>query len=113
MTENSIENERTSLSKLIFSIRSKTLDIKEWNPWSYANNICILCMTSIETIDHFMTCSSYKSDQEKDWSGINGVRNNTIKKVAKAVEKRVKEIQHIMDKEEASQTHAPDSIALD
>ena len=28
---------------LFFSVRSKTLDIKEWNPWSYSDNICIAC----------------------------------------------------------------------
>ena len=64
-------------------------------------------------MDHLMTCSSYKSDPEKDWSDISDVRNNTIKKVAKAVQKRVKERQNIMHKEEASQTQVPDSIALD
>ena len=29
------QNRRTSLSKLIFSIRSKTIDIKEYQPWKY------------------------------------------------------------------------------
>ena len=30
------ENERTSLSKLIFQIRSQTMDIKTWQPWKYS-----------------------------------------------------------------------------
>ena len=111
ITEYLNENGRTSLLKLIFSMRSKTLDIKDWNPWSYSDNVCIACKKHIETIDHFMTCSSYKNDPEKDWHYINGVKNNIIKKIAKVVEKRVKERQHILHKEEAGLTPFSDSTA--
>ena len=48
-----------------------------------------------------MTCSSYTSEPEKDWININGVENDVIKKVTKAVEKRVKERNCIIKKEEA------------
>ena len=98
---------------LFFSVRSKTLDIKEWNPWSYSDNICIACQKDYETMDHFMICSSYISDQEKDWIKINGVKDDVIKKIAKAVETRVKERHGIIQKEEAGQTQYPDPIALD
>ena len=30
-------NKKTSLSKVIFSIRSKTFDLKEYQPWHYEN----------------------------------------------------------------------------
>ena len=37
------ENKRRSLSKLIFSVRSKTLDIKDWCPWKYVDVNCVAC----------------------------------------------------------------------
>ena len=98
------------VSKLIFSIRSKTLDIKEWNSWSYSDSFYIACKKDLETMDHFMTCSSYTSEPEKDWININGDENDVIKKVAKAVEMRVKERNCIIQNKEAQN---PDSIALD
>ena len=38
-----LDNRNTSLSKIIFSLRSKTYDIKEWQPWKYFNNLCVAC----------------------------------------------------------------------
>ena len=64
-------------------------------------------------MDHFMTCSSYTSEPEKDWININGDENDVIKKVAKAVEMRVKERTCIIQNKEAGQTQNPESIALD
>ena len=64
-------------------------------------------------MDHFMICSSYMSDPEKDWIKINGVEDDVIKKIAKAVETRVKERHGIIQKEEAGQTQDSDSTALD
>ena len=101
------------MPKLIISIRSKTLNIKDWNQWSYSDNVCIACKNHIETMDHFMTCSSYKNDPEKDWHYINGVENNIINKIAKVVEKQVKERQYILHKEEAGQTPDSDFTVLD
>ena len=37
------DNERTSLSKLIFQIGSQTLDIKSWQPSKYMNKTCVKC----------------------------------------------------------------------
>ena len=53
------------------------------------------------------------NDPEKDWIKINGVEDYVIKKIAKAVEARVKERHGIIQKEEAGQTRYPDPIALD
>ena len=35
------KNKNTELSKILFSVRSRTLDVKEWLPWNYTDNICI------------------------------------------------------------------------
>ena len=43
------ENKRTSLSKLIFSLRSKALDIKYWCPWKYVDVNCVACGKFPET----------------------------------------------------------------
>ena len=37
------ENNRTSLSKVIFGVRSKTLDLKDWCPWKYDTVNCVAC----------------------------------------------------------------------
>ena len=55
-------NRRTSLSKIIFAVRSGTLEIKEWTPWKYNDNICVKCETAAETMNHFVSCKSYSSD---------------------------------------------------
>ena len=60
-----LENENCSLSKIIFSIRSQTLDIKEWKPWNYKDNLCVKCSIFAETMDHFVTCESYEKITEK------------------------------------------------
>ena len=39
------ENDKTDLSKIIFSIRSGTIviDIKKWKPLKYDDNLCVMC----------------------------------------------------------------------
>ena len=36
------DNQSHSSSKIIFSVRSKTLDIKAWQPWKYFDNLSVL-----------------------------------------------------------------------
>lgn len=55
------DNRNLSSSKIIFSVRSKTLDIKAWQPWKYFDNLCVLCERKAETMDHFMQCIAYKN----------------------------------------------------
>ena len=55
------DNRNHSLSKIIFSVRSRTLDIKLWQPWKYFDNLCVLCETKSETMDHFMCCKAYEN----------------------------------------------------
>ena len=47
-------NKRKSLSQIIFSIRSRTLNIKEFQPWHYEYNLCVRCKTYAETMQHFL-----------------------------------------------------------
>ena len=63
------ENNRTSLSTLIFSIRSKTLDIKYWQPWKYSVN-SVNCELYPETIKHFVTYIEYGAPLDTKWTEI-------------------------------------------
>ena len=53
------ENDKTDPSKIIFLIRSGTLDIKKRKPWKYDDNLCVMCDFKEETIKHFMECTEY------------------------------------------------------
>ena len=55
------DNRNTTLSRIIFSVRSKTLDLKTWQPWKYFDNLCVLCEKKAETMAHFMSCKSYEN----------------------------------------------------
>ena len=64
-------NRCTSLAKIIFAVRSGTLEIKEWILWEYNDNICVKCETAAETMNHFVSCKSYSSDTSvNDWKRI-------------------------------------------
>ena len=65
------ENKKTELSKTIFSVRSKTLDLKHLLPWLYENDTCIACDKYVETMDHFMSCTAYETQSFVDWKEIN------------------------------------------
>ena len=74
-----LNNKSTSLSKTIFSVRSKTLDIKQWQPWKYKNDLCVMCEQFSETIEHFLSCPKYGPALETDWRQID--ENNAEKQV--------------------------------
>ena len=57
MSEYLKENTKTSLSKIIFLVRSGTLDIKKWNSWKYDDNLCVMCDIKEENITQFLECS--------------------------------------------------------
>ena len=68
-----VQNRNTALSKVIFSVRSGTFDIKTWNEWKYENFTCFTCDSCEETFPHFMSCVSYgKPFIELDWKDIFG-----------------------------------------
>ena len=55
------DNRNYSLSKIIFSVWSRTLDLKTLQPWKYYDNLCVVCEKKSKTIDHFMNCTAYES----------------------------------------------------
>ena len=81
------ENKKTKLSKTIFSVSSKTLDLKHWLPCLYENDTCIACDKEVETMDHFMSCAAYETLSSVDWKEINGDNTEQIMKIEKVVEK--------------------------
>ena len=58
------ENKSKSLSNIIFNIRSKILNIKDFQPWMYEDNLCVKCETFSETMDYFSTCKAYETEAE-------------------------------------------------
>ena len=65
-----LDNKDKSLSKIILSIRSQTLDIKEWQPLKYEDNLCIKCEIFAETMDHFVNCFGTAKETENNWRYI-------------------------------------------
>ena len=64
------QNKRSSLSNFIFSVRSRTLDLKELQPWNYDDLLCVKCKMYPETLEHFATCVEYGNYSEIDWKEI-------------------------------------------
>ena len=60
MYHNNDLHKKTSTSKIIFSVRSNTLDIKTCNPWKYTNQLCVLCSKPSKTMDHLISCGKYE-----------------------------------------------------
>ena len=54
-----LQNRNTKISKIIYSTRAGTLDIKSLNQWKYDDNLCVLCNIKEETMKHFMECQGY------------------------------------------------------
>ena len=105
------QNRRTSLSKLIFSIRSKTIDIKEYQPWKYETDNCIACKNFPETMNHFAICPAYRNQPCEEWKEVNGLNSEEIYRVGTAIEKRHEERKQILSKEQVGQAHLSDSRA--
>ena len=59
------ENKNKELSLVIFSVRSKTLDIKEWQPWKYQDNLCVKCDLYAKTMEHFVSFKAYGQETQK------------------------------------------------
>ena len=65
MSEYLIQNKNTALSKLFFSSRVGTLDLKVLNEWNYNDKTCVMCKSFEENFDHFMKCDSYGQTELK------------------------------------------------
>ena len=98
----------TSLSKIIFSLRSKTYDIKTWQPWKYFDNLCVICELKAETMEHFLTCESYGNiAQERNWKTIFESDIEIQFDIAKVVKRRQKARKQFIDKYEAGHPQIP------
>ena len=62
MSQYLLEEKRISLLKIIFSVRSRTLDLKYWCLWKYDTLNCVACGNYPETIDHFFKCMAYQNE---------------------------------------------------
>ena len=91
---------------MIFSLRSKTLDIKTQQPWKYFDNLCVLCETKEESINHFLNCEAYENlSQENNWEDVRG---NCVKRqyeIAEIAQARMKRRKIFIEKYEAG--HPP------
>ena len=66
-----LRNNQKSVSNIIFSIRSETLQIKDFHPWKYDNDdLWVKCQKFQETMDHFATCAEYETETEPNWREI-------------------------------------------
>jgi hypothetical protein len=94
------EKKRKSLSHIIFQIRSKTLNIKEFQPWNYTDNLCVKCEIFSETFDHFVNCKAYQAETEENWKDIFKSDTERQFRIAEIIEIRLKIRQEIIDKQE-------------
>ena len=97
-----LHNKSTSLSKIIFSRRSKTFDIKKWLPWKYYDNLCVACELKEETMNHFLTCTSYENlPSEISWEQVKGNNVERQFEIARKVKSRQLKRKKIIDNFEA------------
>ena len=111
MNEYLFQNENTNISQVIFSIRSKTLDLKTWRPWQYKNDLCVKCGKSPETMDHFVSCVAYGKEIEYSWTYILEDDTEKQKYIAKFISVRHNERKKIIEKQEGGQASNSGSYA--
>ena len=96
------ENKQTSLTTLIFSIRSRTLDIKEWSSWKYTDLSCVKC-DETKTMDHFVSCQHYGEKLGLVWTEIDGDNIQKHIQIGTFVQKRHKIRQDLISQQEDGQ----------
>ena len=52
----------TSDSRLMFQIRSSMIDIKTCRAYKYDDNLCRLCKTEREDVDHILNCPNIRRE---------------------------------------------------
>ena len=95
-------NKNTTLSKLIFKARGKSLEIKTHKKWKYEDTKCVGCKLEIETEDELLNCDGFADTSELSDANINYemVFENSVEnmiKVAKEIRKRLKVRQKLLD----------------
>ena len=102
-----VKNKSTAISKIIFSVRSGTLDLKDWHPWKYSDNLCVMCKLSDENIKHFMSCKAYGMDSlDIDWKLIYENEPETQFKIAEEIKRR-----HNLRKYKLEEVGLPSNVA--
>ena len=89
------ENYNTEISKLIFKMRGKTLDIKQHKKWKYENNLCVGCGENPESEMELLACPGFCEGKEEhsenlSYSLVFGDNVKDMVKVAKEIRKRLK-----------------------
>ena len=95
-------NFNTELSKVIFKMRGKTLEIKEHKKWKYENVICVGCGKNIETEKELLECPGFcegadTSMEKLPNSVVFGGKVSDMVRVAKEVRKRLKVREKILE----------------
>ena len=94
-----LDNRNTALSKIIFSLRSKTFDIMDWQQWKYFDNLCVACEVKKETMTHLLKCSSYENVPcENKWEEIKRSNKERQFEIAQKASTRQKLRRQIIDK---------------
>ena len=89
MSDYLVKNKNTSISKIIFSVRAGTLDLKAWNDWKYKDKLCVMCGECEKDFEHFMSCALYGyTTQENDWKDIYGEDSEKQYSIALEVKRR-------------------------
>ena len=88
-------NFNTEISKLIFKMRGKTLDIKEHKKWKYENNLCVGCGKNAESEVELLSCPGFCEKEEDNYGNLSysvvfGHNVSDMVKVAKEIRKRLK-----------------------
>ena len=83
------DSKSPTLSKIIFSTRSGTLDIKTNNDWKYKDDLCGMCKMIAETMEHFMSCEPYeKGSLETDWKEVYCIESESQFKIDREIRRR-------------------------
>ena len=99
-----LRNNRKSVSNIIFSIRSETLQIKDFHPWKYENDdLCVKCQKFRETIDHFATCVEYETETEANWRDVKLNNINRQEEIGIIIQKRMLIRDRLIEKKEDGQ----------
>ena len=94
------KNVNTSISKIIFGIRSKTFDVKEYNPWRYKDDLCVMCLETTETMEHFTQCKGYGETIDMDWKLIYGNNMEEQVVIGEFIKRRFKMRQEVLQQQE-------------
>ena len=95
-------NFNTELSKVIFKMRGKTLEIKDHKKWKYDDNLCVGCSTNIETENELLSCPGYCEKDEEinenlSYNVVFGDSVTEMVRVAKEIRKRLKVREKLME----------------